>query len=327
MNSPQLLKEYFGYVETVKGKSNLTADEYYLDLRTFFRFYKQSKGLASPDVEFESIDIMDVDAAMCADVTLSDVYEFLNFTASERDNHGAARSRKCSALRGFFNYLVVKNYISVNPVENLENPKLGTRLPRFLTLEQSIDLLEAVGGENKERDYAILMLFLTCGMRLSELVGINYSDILSDNRLRLRGKGNKERIVYMTDVCVEAIDRYKSVRPVDGVIDKDALFLSKRLQRISPKTVQWLVKKYLSEIGLSENGYSVHKLRHTAATLMYQQGDVDVLVLQHILGHENLSTTQIYTHISDAGMRDAANANPLSKMRPPEEKDKNNKKD
>ncbi|MBE6754641.1 MAG: tyrosine recombinase XerC [Ruminococcaceae bacterium] len=319
---PQIFREYFGYLETITGKSSLTVDEYFLDLRTFFRYFISMKGLVSEDTPFEEIDISIVDAELCKQVTLADIYEFMNFLSADRENHAAARSRKCSALRSFFGYLTnKKNILQSNPVEQLSNPKLSSTLPKFLSLEQSFSLLEAVDGPFKERDYAILMMFLTCGMRLSELVGINYSDMLSDNRLRLRGKGDKERIVYMNDACREAVERYMKVRPVDGVIDKEALFLSKRKQRISPKTVQWLVKKYLSEIGLSENGYSVHKLRHTAATLMYQHGEVDIRALKEILGHVNLGTTQIYTHVSSESMRNAADANPIGAMRPPQDND------
>lgn len=313
--SPLIFREFFGYLETVKGKSQLTVNEYFLDLRTFFRYFKLAKGYVSSDCEFSKIDIDDVDAEMCRKVTLSDVFQYMNFLTAVRHNKGAAKSRKCSSLRAFFDYLTTKTgVLKDNPVDQLENPKLKSNLPKFLSLEQSFDLLNAIDGDFKERDYCIIMLFLNCGMRLSELVGINFSDILGDNRLRLLGKGNKERIVYMNQACVEAIEQYVKVRPKDGVKDRDALFLSKRLQRISPKTVQYIVKKYLSEIGLGENGYSVHKLRHTAATLMYQHGNVDIRVLKDILGHENLGTTQIYTHVSDSRMQDAANANPIAKL-------------
>ncbi|MBQ9994385.1 MAG: tyrosine recombinase XerC [Clostridia bacterium] len=314
--SPMLFREFFGYLETVRGKSPLTVDEYFLDLRSFFRFYKLSHGFVPKNTELKDINIDDVDIKMCADVTLTDVYEFMNYMASVCGNKAAARSRKCSSLRAFFEYLTSKTgKLERNPVKELNNPKLPSTLPKFLSLEQSFDLLNVIDGENKERDYCIIMLFLNCGMRLSELVGINYRDVWEDNRLRLFGKGGKERIVYLNDACVEAIRRYMQVRPTDAVIDKDALFLSKRRKRISPKTVQALVKKYLGEIGLGENGYSVHKLRHTAATLMYQHGDVDIRVLKDILGHESLGTTQIYTHVSDSRMQDAANSNPLAKFK------------
>ena len=314
--SPPLFREFFGYQENVLGKSALTVNEYYLDLRSFFRYFKMIHNYVDKNTEFENIDIMDVDIEMCSKVTLSDIYEFLNYMATVRGNKAAARARKCSALRVFFNFLTAeRRLLKVNPTEELKTPKLRSSLPKYLTLEQSFDLLSSVDGPNKERDYCILTLFLNCGMRLSELVGINYRDILGNEQLRLLGKGNKERIVYLNEACIDAIKRYMEVRPKDGVIDKDALFLSNRRTRISKKTVQWLVKKHLGDIGLGENGYSVHKLRHTAATLMYQHGNVDIRVLKDILGHENLGTTQIYTHVSDKKMQDAANSNPLAKMK------------
>ncbi len=319
--SPQIFREFFGYLETVRGKAPLTVNEYYLDLRSFFRYFKLLHGYVPADTDFESIDIMDIDIEMCSKVTLSDVYEFMNYMASVRNNKAAARSRKCSSLRAFFGYLTSKTgKLKSNPVEELNNPKLSSTLPKFLSLEQSFDLLSVVDGPNKERDYCILMLFLNCGMRLSELVGINYQDILDENRLRIFGKGSKERIVYLNSACIESIKQYMEVRPKDGVKDKDALFLSNRRQRISRRMVQHLVTKYLGDIGL-EDGYSVHKLRHTAATLMYQHGDVDIRVLKDILGHENLGTTQIYTHVSDDRMKDAAESNPLSKIKTRPKKD------
>jgi len=312
--SPEIIKLFLSQMETVKGKSPKTVDGYYLDLRTFFRYLKISRQIVPSDVEFEKIDIMDVDVDLCASVTLNDINLFLAYATTVLNNKNAAKSRKCSSLRSFFKFLTDKNYIDINPTLGLENPKLRSTLPRYLTLEQSFDLLRSVEGKNKERDYCILLMFLTCGMRLSELAGINYRDISDDGRLRLLGKGNKERIVYLNSACMEAIKRWMEVRPRDGVIDKDALFLSSRCRRISIKTVQHLVKTYLSGIGL-EKGYSTHKLRHTAATLMYQEG-VDVRVLKDILGHENLSTTQIYTHVSSEQMKSAAETNPIGKIKP-----------
>ena len=314
--SPELLRAFFGYMETVKGKSPLTVDGYFINLRTFFRFIKQSKGLVDSDAVFEEIDILDLDEKLCAQITLSDVYEYLSFLSSVRGNKAAARSRSCSAIRALFNYLTNKSGIlKENPVKELSNPKLRSSLPRFLSLEQSIELLHSIDGKNHGRDYCILMLFLNCGMRLSELVGINYNDILSENRLRIRGKGDKERIIYLNDACIESIKNYQKVRPVEGVIDKEALFISRNRRRMNKRSVQNVVYKYLDQIGLGDDGYSPHKLRHTAATLMYQHGGVDIRVLKDILGHENLGTTQIYTHVSDEQMREAAKANPLAKMK------------
>lgn len=312
--SPQI-KDYLFYLQTVRGKSPKTVDEYFSDLRTFFRFIKRKRNLVPKDMEFTEIPVDDVDEDLIKSVTLTDAYEFMNYLLRERSNSAVTRARKCSSLKSFFNYYTIKKHLlPSNPLAELDIPKSGKKLPKYLTLEQSIALLNAVDGENKERDYCILTLFLNCGLRLSELVGINFNDIRSNNTIRITGKGNKQRVVYLNDACIKAINDYKKVRPADGVKDKNALFLSARLQRISPKTVQFIVNKYLTKIGLDAQGYSCHKLRHTAATLMYQHGNVDIRVLQEILGHENLNTTEIYTHLSPDQIKNAANANPLSHM-------------
>ena len=273
----------------------------------------------------EEIPIDDIDLEFIRSITTMDIFEFMNYAADGRSNMSSTRQRKSSSLKSFFNYLTVhEGLLDSNPTENLTPPKKAKTLPRYLTLEQSRELLNAVDGPDKERDYCILTLFLNCGMRLSELVSINMSDVIHNNStLRIVGKGSKERIVYLNDACLASIDGYVRVRPKDDVKDKNALFISNRGTRISPKTVQAMVNKYLTKIGLGGAGYSVHKLRHTAATLMYQYGNVDIRVLQDILGHENLGTTEIYTHTSSKQMEEAVNANPLSKMR--EKTDKNEK--
>lgn len=310
-----ILKDYLFYQQTVRQKSLKTVDEYFLDLRTFFRFLKVKRGLASED-DFENIRIDDIGMELISTVTLEDAFEFMNYLQRERDNKAASRSRKVSSLRGFFKYITKKkHYLKVNPVEELETPKNKKSLPKYLTLEQSIELLNAVEGENKERDYAILTLFLNCGLRVSEMAGLNYTDIRSDNTIRVLGKGNKERIVYLNDACISAVNDYMRVRPVDGVKDKKALFISRNRNRMSVKTIQAMVYKYLEKIGLSAQGYSCHKLRHTAATLMYQHGGVDVRVLKEVLGHENLGTTEIYTHLSSEQMKNAADSNPLANVK------------
>ncbi|WP_444657756.1 tyrosine recombinase XerC [Caproiciproducens sp. R2] len=313
--APPIIKEFLGYVGTIKGKSPKTVDEYYLDLRTFFRYIKKSRDLVPPETDFEKISISDIDLDLIKTITLTHVFEYMNYLSTERQNKASTRSRKVSSLRTFFKYLTNKTgKLAVNPVQELETPKQRKALPKYLTLEQSLELLSKVDGPAKERDYCILTLFLNCGMRLSELVGLNLSDVRhGTSTVRIVGKGNKERIVYLNDACLDAIDRYVAVRPNDALTDKNALFISKQKKRISPKTVQYLVKKYLSEIELGN--LSVHKLRHTAATLMYQHGHVDIRVLKDILGHENLGTTEIYTHLSDEQMANAAKANPLSKVR------------
>lgn len=313
---PELVKEFLSYLEVIKNKSELTVIEYASDLRTFFRYMKISRGLIPPDVEFETIDISDIDIDFISTVTLNDAYGYLSYCRNDRENNASTRSRKVSSLRMFFKFLdVQKALLKDNPMSELDTPKTKKALPKYLTLEQSLDLLNNIDGKFKERDYCIITLFLNCGLRLSELVGINYKDVRDDSTMRIVGKGNKERTVYLNDACREAINEYMKVRPVDGVLDKKALFLSSRLKRISPKTVQHIVYSNLEKCGLSGMGLSTHKLRHTAATLMYQHGNVDVLVLKEILGHENLGTTQIYTHIVDEQLKQAAKANPLANIK------------
>ncbi|MDR0404225.1 MAG: tyrosine recombinase XerC [Oscillospiraceae bacterium] len=312
---PQVVKKFLGYLVTIKGKSKNTVNEYYFDLRTFFRYIKKIKDIKCKDVEFKKVDIKDVGIELIKSITLNDIYEYLNYTLGERGNNAATRARKVSSLRSFFKYLTVKTHeLQTDPTKELDTPKLKASLPKFLTLEQSIELLKSVTGDYKERDYCILVLFLNCGIRLSELVGINFSDIRDDFSLKIVGKGNKERIIYLNDACVMAINAYKKVRPFDHVKDKDALFVSKFRKRISAKTVQHIVYKYLDAIGVKNQGYSVHKLRHTAATLMYQHGEVDIRILKEVLGHKSLGTTEIYTHVSNKQIKDAFVKNPLSNI-------------
>ena len=314
-----LVQQYAMYLRNIKGLSAKTVDEYCMDLRTLFRFLKNNWGLEQPGVPLEEIPVHDVGLEFVSRIKTYDVFEFMNFVADERNNMSSTRQRKSSSLKSFFKYLTIhENLLQENPTENLTPPKKKKALPHFLSLEQSIELLQAVEGPDAERDRCILTLFLNCGMRLAELVSINISDVLYNNStLRIIGKGNKERIVYLNQACLDSINSYLAVRPKDGVIDCNALFLSNRKTRISPKTVQAMVKKYLDKIGLSGPGYSVHKLRHTAATLMYRYGDVDIRVLQDILGHANLGTTEIYPHTSSSQMEDAINANPLAKVKAP----------
>ena len=316
--APVPIKEFLNYMQNVKGKSPRTIDEYYLDLRTFFRYIEKFKYSSNSDsTDLNDIDISAVDIEMIKNITLTDIYDYFNYITSERKNNASTKARKVSCLRSFFNYLSNKTHqIDENPCKELDTPKRKASLPKFLTLEESLDLLNSVSGPYKERDLCILTLFLNCGMRLSELVNINLSDIRSDNTLRLTGKGNKERIIYLNDACNFAIKNYLKVRPVNGVIDRNALFISKQKKRISPKTVQALVYKYISKANLENRGYSVHKLRHTAATLMYQHGNVDIRILKDILGHSNLGTTEIYTHLSNKQIERAISSNPLAnKMR------------
>lgn len=314
--APQIIKEYLYYMQTIKNKSQKTVDEYYIDLRTFFRYIKITRGLVPEDSEFSKIKIDDVTIDLVKTITLNDAYEYMDYLLRQRNNQSSARARKCSSLKGYFNFLFSKkHYLEKNPIAELEMPKKKKALPKYLTLEQSIELLNAIEGPYKERDYAIITLFLNCGLRVSEMAGLNYMDIRNDNTMRVVGKGNKERVIYLNSACISAVKDYMKVRPVDGVKDKNALFISRNNRRMSVKTIQSMVYKYLKKIGLNSQGYSCHKLRHTAATLMYQHGGVDVRVLKEVLGHENLGTTEIYTHLSSEQLKNASDSNPLSKIK------------
>ena len=318
-DAPGFLREFLFYLLTVKGCSVRTVDAYYIDLRTFLRYLKCSKMTGEFPEDLSDVAISDIPVSVIQAVTLSDVYEYLNYTLTGRENSAKTRSRKVSSLRSFFRYLHIKTtLLPTNPVENLEVPSVRKSLPKYLTLEQSLELLAGSMEPGSERDYAMLTLFLNCGMRLSELVGINLGDFnTKEHSLRLLGKGNKERIVYLNDACIAAVERYLAVRPRPKRTPKDqnALFLSRTGSRISPRRVEQIITACLGRIGLQGQGYSVHKLRHTAATLMYQHGQVDIRVLQDILGHANLSTTEIYTHIAERQVEEAMKNSPLAKVK------------
>lgn len=313
--SCKTVQSFLIYLETISGKSQKTINEYAIDLRTFFRYIKKRKNLIDTACDFEDIPVNDVSVELIGDVNLEDIYTYMIFLMNERHNKATTRMRKISSMRTFYKYVCDKmGLISENPTKNMEAPKKNKALPKFLSLEESLELLNSVDGDHKERNYCILTLFLNCAMRLSELCGINLSDI-HDTYIKVTGKGNKERIIYLNNACKTAIETYKAVRPTEGLKDKKAFFISKQYKRISPKTVQWIVYKFIDEAGLGGKGYSVHKLRHTAATLMYQQGGVDIRVLQSILGHENLNTTQIYTHVSNKQAKDAVFSSPLANVK------------
>ncbi len=319
---PLVLREFLTYHETIKGQSPKTISEYYLDLRMFLRFIKLMRNDMPIHTALDDIPIKDIDIAFIKTITTSDIFDFLSYLAAERksnqDSHergisASSRARKLSAIKSFYKYLTVRTkQLTENPVADLEYPKLRKSLPKYLTLEQSANLLKAVSGPNEKRDYAILMIFLNCGIRRSELVGLNLTDVYED-RLRVVGKGNKERFVYFGSTTRKAIDAYLPERNKRVLADNRALFGSRDNNRISVTAVHRLVKKALLQAGLDATQFSAHKLRHTAATMMLS-GGVDVKTVQEVLGHENLNTTQIYTHIENTELKIAAEANPLSKL-------------
>ncbi len=319
-----IIQEYASYKVSIQGCSQKTIQEYLFDLRTFFRYLiAREQGIDMQSENFTKIDVSRIGIRELEKIHTEDLYDFLFYTNNLRGNQWSARSRKLSAIRSLYKYLVSKrHYLEYNPTVDIDSPKPKKTLPKVLTLDESIRLLEAVEADKESpyrlRDYAILTLFLNCGMRLSELVGINLSDMDSDLlSLRVTGKGNKERIIYLNDACRAALAEYISLRKGAKYahVHNSALFLSRLEQRISVKTVQAMVYKYLRLAGLEAKHYSVHKLRHTAATLMYQSGNVDVRILKEILGHEQLNTTQIYTHISNQDMEKAMAQNPLAKKK------------
>ena len=321
---PQVLREFLAYHENIKGQSQKTISEYYLDLRMFFRFIKLMRAEMPIDTILDDIPIKDVDLFFIESITTSEIFDFLSYLANDRTTNpdaavpeygisASSRARKLSAIKSFYKYLTVRTkQLQENPVADLEYPKLRKSLPKYLTMEQSAALLKSVSGQNEKRDYAILMLFLNCGIRRSELVGLNLSDVYED-RIRVVGKGNKERFVYFGAACRKAIDAYLIERNKKVLSDNRALFGSRDNNRISVTAVHRLVKKALLQAGLDSTQFSAHKLRHTAATMMLS-GGVDVKTVQEVLGHENLNTTQIYTHIESTELKLAAEANPLSKL-------------
>lgn len=315
---PESVSDFLNYLETIKSKSPNTINAYKIDLTLFFRFLSIYRGLVKNDTEFENIDISRIDDEFIKTIKLRDLYAFLSFTEKHRNNSSYARARKVATLKSFFKYLFGKaKIISENPATELESPKINKRHPVYLTLNQSITLLESLDKTNKNyaRDYCILTFFLNCGMRLSELCGIEKDKIRGDT-LTIVGKGNKERTVYLNDACLKSLQNYLNVRDDSKATaeNKKYLFLSSRNSPINKRTVEIMIKKHITNAGFTDQKYTPHKLRHTAATLMYKYGNVDIRSLQNILGHENISTTQIYTHVDDDDLRDAVKSNPLSKL-------------
>ncbi len=315
-NFPLLLQEYFTYQSAIKEKSELTILEYASDLRCLLRYIKKENGLVKSNVEFNSIDISDITNDFILNLTDKDAIKFLSFCSTDLNNNANTRSRKVSTIRSFYKWITYHEHLlDNNPMEHLESPKHQKSLPKYLTLDDCLKLLSSIDGTYKERDYCIITFFLNCGLRLSELVSLNYSDIRSDNTLKVLGKGKKERTIYLNDACIHAFNEYIKVRPTDGLKDRNALFISRNKRRISNRAVENIVYGLLDKAGLSGLGLSTHKLRHTAATLMYQQGGADVMLIKEILGHETVATTEIYTHVVNSQLKGAVDSNPLSKIK------------
>lgn len=323
---PQYLKDYLTYVRVVRNHTERTEEAYYTDLRVFLRYLKIIHGDVPNDTPFDKIEISDVPFSYIESFTLMGAYEYMNYLMDERKNSNASRSRKTSSLRRFFEYLTTKAMmLTKNPLENLEHPKPQQKLPKFLELEQSVELLNSIDSENYERDFCIITLLLNCGMRLSELAGLDISDYSDNARtLRVFGKGQKERIVYLNDACIKSLEAYLAVRPKTSP-DNNSLFVSSHSShsRLSRRRIQKIVEDQLARAGLGNLGISTHKLRHTAATLMYEYGGVDPLVLKDVLGHKSVATTEIYTHLSDVDRRKAAENSPLANIQINRTSDKN----
>lgn len=311
---PQTLKDFIFYLEIILGKSKSTTYEYILDLENFFRFMKIKKNNLPKDTKLHDVAIHDLDVSFVASITLEDIYEYLYFCREKRGNGSRSIARKMSTLRTYYKYMTVKsNQLEKNPMENVQTPSLPKTLPKYLSLEESTSLLDAV--KQSRRDYAILTVFLNCGVRLAELVSMDVKDISNEYAV-ITGKGNKQRTIHLNQACRDALDDYLlHERPKEGLKDPEALFISRNKCRISRRAVQNIVEKYLKLAGLEEKSLSVHKLRHTAATLMHRYGQVDIRVLQEILGHENLGTTQIYTHVDNEQIKEASLKNPLSNIK------------
>lgn len=324
---PDFLNDYIFYLRIVRGRAETTVNEYYINIRMFLRYILMTKkDLHQP---LESVSIKDFPPALLKEITLRDIYDFEYFLADERQNKPAARARKTAALKSFFSYLCKRaNLIETNPADDVEMPSVKKALPKFLTLEESLRLLSSDSFENPERDFCMVTLFLNCGMRLNELVSINLDDIdFEERRLLLKGKGNKQRIIYINDACISALKTYINSRK-NPPEEPNALFLSKQKKRISRRRVEQIIEKLLNETGLGNRGISPHKLRHTAATLMYQHGDVDTLVIKEVLGHASIATTEIYTHLSDDLKKNAAENTPIAGIkRKPEGKKKKDSSD
>ena len=312
---PRFLADYLNYMTVVKGKSINTVNQYCYDLKNFLNYINCK--FNNHDLNTSKLN-KDFDKNLLKKITLSDLYDYTAYLYNNHSNNDNYIARKVSCIKSFFGYLAIKSdFLESNPAEYLERPKIKQRLPKYLSLDESISFLKSIDGPYKKRDFAMFVIFLTCGLRVSELTGINIRDIdFTHGSLRVVGKGNKERHVFLNDMCLNAIKEYLEVRPNDKIMgeSRDALFISSKMVRITPRSVERICKKYFDAAGVDSDIFTPHKLRHTAATIMYREGQVEIRTLQEILGHANLSTTQLYTHIKNEDMKKAAVENPLNKI-------------
>lgn len=317
---PIFVQDFLNYNKTIKGLSENTVNEYYYDVRLYLKYMTFRLNLVDHEIEsvdeIETIDIRKIRAKDLKGISIIDVHSYISYRDNNRDNSSTTRARKVSSLRTFYKYLTtISKELDENPTLELETPKSKKRNPIYLTLDESKKLLQTISEEKnmfiRTRDFAIVLMFLTTGIRLSELAGLNISNI-KEKEFNVIGKGNKERLVYMTEACKYAIDEYLGIRP--DVENEKALFLSNRKNRISNRAIQHMIDKYLIKSGFDVTRYSTHKLRHTAATLMYREG-VDIRTLQKVLGHTSVATTQIYTHVVDENLRKAIDVNPLNNIK------------
>ncbi len=297
---PEIIQSYLDYLSVIQGRANSTIYAYKLDLMLLVDFLKLKD-------KFKDIE---VNEKFINEINLKDLYSFLGYVKNERENNASTRARKIATAKSFFNYCETKiRIIAYNPCRELESPKQANKQINYLTLEQAEKLLSSIDGRNRDRNFCIVTLFLNCGLRLSELFNIKILDI-RDDILVVRGKGDKDRTIYLNDKCLESLYIYLDARRNDK---NKFLFLSERKNQLSKREIQYIVKKCIGSAGLDTHKYTTHKLRHTAATLLYKYGNVDIRTIQQILGHKNIANTTIYTHVDDESIRKAINANPLNK--------------
>lgn len=314
-SNPEFLNNYLVHLKVIRMLSERTIQEYYFDIHLFLKYIHKNNIDSENDVD--DINIRNMTTDELKKISVKDIYNFIFYVSDERNNKKRSRSRKISSLRSFFKYITkVEHITEYDPTRDIDMPSPKMALPKFLSLNESMCLLEAADNGDSRRDYCIITLLLNCGMRLSELIGINVQDIdFFENRIRILGKGNKERIIYLNKACIDALESYLEIRNQNPkAVNEPALFISNRNNRISKRRVQQIVENTIKNAELDGKGFTTHKLRHTAATLMYQYGGADILTLKELLGHSSISTTEIYTHLDSEQVRSAVEENPLANV-------------